>query len=152
MQRFQFRLERVLEWRRKKCRMEENRLSSCLAQVRETEAKIERLRAERAAIECEFLAKTAIGAPELLSLDRYRSRAKQDERLMVEERGRRELAVSEQRNRVRQAQQRVKLLEKMRERRLEEYTAEAARELEAVAAESYLARWPRKSQENAPRN
>jgi hypothetical protein len=40
VQRFQFRLERVLEWRRKKCRMEENRLTACLGLVRATERKI----------------------------------------------------------------------------------------------------------------
>ena len=47
MQRFRFRLERVLEWRRKKCQLEESRLAVCLGLVHATERQIERLRAER---------------------------------------------------------------------------------------------------------
>jgi hypothetical protein len=43
--------------------------------------------------------------------------------------------------RVQQAQQRVRLLEKMRERRLVEYNSGAARELEEAAAEAYLVQW-----------
>jgi hypothetical protein len=51
------------------------------------------------------------------------------------------VSASEQRARVQRAQQGVKLLEKMRERRLEEHTSLAGRELEQVAAEAYLSRW-----------
>ena len=55
MQRFRFRLDRVLEWRRKKYRLEETRLAACLALVQAAERKIELLAAERASIERELL-------------------------------------------------------------------------------------------------
>jgi len=43
-----------------------------------------------------------------------------------------------------EAQRRVRLLERLRERRFSEWEAELNRELEALAAESYLARWKRR--------
>ena len=86
MQRFQFRLERVLEWRRKKCRMEENRLAACLGLVHATERKIEQLRAERTSIDRELLARSAIPAADLLNLGHYRLRADKEESELAEER------------------------------------------------------------------
>jgi flagellar biosynthesis chaperone FliJ len=142
MKEFRFRLDRVLEWRRKKYRMEETRLAACVALVHATERKIEQLRAERASIERELLQRRAIPATDFINLGRYRLRAGKEEIGLAEERRCHLLAAAEQRARVQQAQQRVKLLEKMRERRLEEHTAAVSRELENLAAEAFLARWP----------
>ena len=70
-------------------------------------------------------------------------RARQEGIELAKELEQRVLSASEQGTRVQRAQQGVKLLEKMRERRIEEYTLLAGRELEQVAAEAYLAGWPR---------
>jgi hypothetical protein len=149
MQRFQFRLERVLEWRRKKCRMEENRLTACLGLVYATERRIEQLRAERTAIDRELLKRSAISAADLMNLSHYRLRANKKQSELADERRQRIRSASEQRARVQRAQLDVKLLEKMRERRLEEHTVLAGRELEALAGEVFLARW---AQSRAPEN
>jgi flagellar export protein FliJ len=143
MQRFQFRLERVLEWRRKKCQMEESRLAVCLDLVHATQRQIERLRAERASIDRELLDRPAIPAADFLNLGHYRLRADQEATELAKELEQRVLSASEQRARVLKAQRAVKLLEKMRERRIEEYAILAGRELEQVAGEAYLALWPR---------
>ena len=45
-----------------------------------------------------------------------------------------------------EARRRCRLLERLKERRLAEWTAERDRELDEIAAESYLARWSRGSQ------
>jgi flagellar export protein FliJ len=141
MQRFQFRLDRVLEFRRHQCTIEEGRLGVCLLQVQAVERKMEQLQAERTAIDHELLTRSGIPAADFLNLGRYRLRAAKEEAELVEERRRKLQAVTEQRTKVQKAQQRVKLLEKMRTRRLEEYTVEASRELEEAAAESYMVRW-----------
>jgi flagellar biosynthesis chaperone FliJ len=141
MQRFQFRLDRVLEWRRKQCQMEEKRLADCLALVRAAKRKVAQLQAERAAVERELLERSAIPAADFLNLGRYRVRADKEETEAAEERRQRLLSAAEQRARVQRTRQRVRLLEKMRDRRLEEHTAAAGRELENLAAEAYLARW-----------
>jgi flagellar export protein FliJ len=142
MRQFRFRLDRVLEWRRKKCRIEETRLAACLGLVLAAERKIERLQAERTSIERELLGRAAIPAADLLNLGRYRLRANKEELELTEERRQRMLAAADQRARVQQAQQRVRLLEKLREREFAEYASAAARELDALAADAYLARWP----------
>lgn len=141
MPRFQFRLERVLEWGRKKCRLEENRLADSLGLVRATERKMEQLRAERTSIETELLHRPSMAAADLVSLERYRLRATREAGQLAEERRQRVQSASEQRVRAQQARRRVKLLEKMRERRLEEHTALAERELETAATDNFLARW-----------
>jgi len=141
MQQFQFRLDRVLDWRRKQCEMEESRLAACLALVQAMERKIELLRAERASIDAELIKRTAIPAADFQNLGRYRLRAGQQEAELMEQRRQRLQSAAEQRARVQQAQQRVKLLEKLRDRRLAEYTTAASRELEEAAAEAFLVRW-----------
>jgi flagellar export protein FliJ len=146
MQRFQFRLERVLEWYRKRLRLEEGRLAACLDLVRDAERKIARLQAERSAIETSLLERATIPAADFLNLSRYRLRARREEVELTEERQRLLCAADQQRAKVQRAQQRVKLFEKLRERRVAEYTAEESRELESLAADAYLSRW---SQERA---
>jgi flagellar biosynthesis chaperone FliJ len=141
MQRFQFRLDRVLQWYRKKCRMEESRLAVCLGLVLAVERNIAQLEAERAAIERELLQRSAIPAADFLNLGRYRLRAGKEAIEFAEERRQRLSSAAEQRARVQRVQQRVKLLEKLRERRLAEHTAAAGKELENAAADAYLARW-----------
>ena len=141
MQRFQFRLDRVLDWYHKKCRMEENRLTACLGLVHAAERKIEQLEAQREAIDQEILGRPAIPAADFVNLSRYRLRASKEAIELNEDRRQHMAAAAEQRVRVRRAQQRVKSVEKMRDRRLEEYTAAAGRELENAAADAYLARW-----------
>ena len=139
MQSFRFRLDRVLTWYRKKCRIEENRLAERLEEMRILDARIARFQAERLAIERELLAHLEIPAADFASLGRYRLRAQDRELEFAQERGRVEAVLTEQRARVQQAQRRVKLVEKLRERRAAEYAVLADRELETLAAEAYLA-------------
>jgi flagellar biosynthesis chaperone FliJ len=141
VQHFQFRLDSVLDWYHKKCRMEENRLTACLGLVHATERKIKQLEVQREAIEREIFGRPAIPAADFVNLSRYRLRASKEAIDLNEDRRQRMVAAAEQRGRVQQAQQRVKLVEKMRDRRLAEYTAAAGRELENAAADAYLARW-----------
>ena len=151
MQRFQFRLDRVLEWRRKQSGIEESRLAACLIHVQEAEKRIERLRSERDSIDRELLTRAAIPAVDFLNLGRYRLRAGKEELELAEERRKRVQTVAEQRTRVQQAHQRVKLLEKMRDRRLAEHNLAAAKELEEAAAEAYMVRWSQAQRAEAAR-
>jgi hypothetical protein len=112
------------------------------------ERKIARLQAERAAVERELLERSSIPAADFLNLGRYRLRADKEAIEAEEERRQRLLSAAEQRARVQRARQRVKLLEKMRDRRLEEHAAAAGRELENVATEGYLARWSQSRRAN----
>jgi hypothetical protein len=88
-----------------------------------------------------MLSQTAIPAAEFAHLGRYRLRAGKEAADLSEERRQRASTAGEQRARVQRAQQGIKLLEKMREKRFEEHTALMVRELDEMAAEAYLSRW-----------
>jgi hypothetical protein len=73
----------------------------------------------------------------LLALSRYRRRALQDERRLAAERIRCQRERDAQLVVVQSARRRVRLIEKIRERKLTEYTVEADRELEELAADAF---------------
>jgi flagellar biosynthesis chaperone FliJ len=140
MHSFQFRLDRVLTWRAKQAQMEENRLAACLGAHKLLEGRIAQFQAERLIVERDLLEQHAIPAAEFMHLARYRLRAQRQEIDFNEQRRNSEKIVGEQRGRVQKAQQRVRLLEKLRERRLSEYRYAFDRELETVAEEAHNSR------------
>jgi flagellar biosynthesis chaperone FliJ len=138
---FRFRLERVLDWYGKELRVEQGRLGLCLSALRTVQDSLLRLDAERTAVERELIAQLSIPGCEFAALGLYRLRVRKHELELVEDRGRREQAVREQTGKVQQAQRKVRLLEKLRERRVAEHLYAEDRELENLAADAYLARW-----------
>ncbi len=138
---FQFRLDKVLDWRRKQFEQEQGRLAECLASLERVRQAIRDLQSERLAVGREIVSRGTLAATDLVALERYRLRAKKEEFELNLDRERREAAARESRERLQAAQRRVRLLEKLRERRLEEHTYAAARELEDMAADAYLAKW-----------
>lgn len=138
---FQFRLDRVLEWYGSQLRLEESRLAAGQAAMSQIEERIARLRAERLTVERELLSSDSISAADLASLGFYRLRARKEAIALDEERVRRGRAVRDQIKAVQFAQRRVRLVEKLRERRLSEHRYAEDRALENLAAEAYLSKW-----------
>ena len=141
MSTFQFRLERVLEWYRTQLQLEENGLAVCLAALHRVQERIARFEAERLSVERDVLSGGCLLARDLASLGFYRLRAKQESAAMEAERVRRERALRDQRAAVQAAQRRVRLVEKLRDRRLSEHRYTEDRALENLAAEAYLSKW-----------
>jgi len=138
---FEFRLRRVLEWYQTQCRLEENRLTMCLAALNKVRDSIARLRAESLNIEREVISRPSIAGRDLASLGLYRFRVKILAAEMEQERIRCEGAVKDQTAAVQAAQRRLRLVEKLRERRLHEFLYAEDRALETLAAEAYLSKW-----------
>jgi flagellar export protein FliJ len=144
VKRFVFRLESVLRWRRSLFEQEQNRLHALVAErdailLRLKELEELRQRAEQALLEA-----PAVTGSELAALEAYRRRLNLERARKQQELTDCEARIEAQRQRVLEAQRRVRLLERLRERRFSEWEAELNRELEALAAESYLARWKRR--------
>jgi flagellar export protein FliJ len=144
VKRFVFRLESVLRWRRSLFEQEQNRLHALVAErdailLRLKELEELRQRAEQALLEA-----PAVTGSELTALEAYRRRLNLERARKQQELTDCEARIEAQRQRVLEAQRRVRLLERLRERRFSEWEAELNRELEALAAESYLARWKRR--------
>ena len=136
---FRFRLAKALEWYGEQCRLEEDCLRDKIAALNHSRAELARASKARTDIERDLLQTAVLPAAELLALSRYRRRAIQDEQRLAGERFRCERERDAQLVAVQAARRRVRLIEKIRERKLTEYTVEADRELEELAADAFRA-------------
>jgi hypothetical protein len=141
MKSFQFPLEKALELRRKQLEIEEARYKRDTAAL----GAIDRRRAEieAAGIRAEIQVREwrPVAASDLAALGAYRLKVKSDEADLARERFEAERKLVEQKKVMLEARRRSRLLERLRERRLSEWTAARDKELEEIAAESFLARW-----------
>ena len=145
MKDFRFPLERVLEWRRIELDLEQARFEQQMMEV--TELDSERANIEAAGIrsEIEVRAWRPLTGNDLTALAAFRrhviGKEKQIEARCEEARRKLEIRKSA----MIEARRRCELLERLKRRRLGEWQTAADRELEELAAESYLARFARRS-------
>lgn len=136
---FKFRLARVLGWYRKQGQLEEDRLRVTLAELARTEAGIVELRESRTIVERGVVDAEFVRAEDLAALDRYRGRSRRNELALEEARARVKNRIAEHHTRLRAMRTRIRLLEKLGERRLAEHVIAADRELEELAADAFRA-------------
>jgi len=138
MKRFDFHLENVLRWRRTLADVRRAEALVCANAVAEAERELERLRAAEAQAARDLTtqpngASLAAGSA---FLEKFRSRIAD----AVKKAESRRAALNAATAKVVEADRNAKLLEKMKETRLVEWSAECDRELEAFAAETFLNR------------
>lgn len=143
MKRFQFRLESVLNWRERQSDLEEAKLQALFEELHALGSALERNAADRAQAERAVFGARQIDPAELAALDPHREWLARDRRRIEERRRNCEQRIEAQRIQLMEAERKVRLLERLRGRRRQEWQAEADRELEQTAAESFLARWSR---------
>jgi flagellar export protein FliJ len=143
MKPFHFRLQRVLEMRE--------------TEVKTEEAQLERLYAERTRIERDRDDLTAglermcidtrsqqfVHPSHLVALDQYKSSVKRELQRFAERIKSQQESIEQQQARVVTARARVRLLDKLRERRQTEWNVERDRELDELAADFSTAQWLR---------
>jgi hypothetical protein len=144
MKTFQFPLEKALDWRRVQLELEEARYKQQVASL----AGLDRRRAEVEAsgIRAEIQVRewSPIAAGDLSALGNFRLHVKAEESKIARSRSEAAQKLAEQQKCMLEARRRCRLLERLKERRLAEWTAGRDRELDEIAAESYLARWSRR--------
>jgi flagellar export protein FliJ len=139
MKSFQFRLAAALRLREAQAQIEQTKLAQLLAEEQKIKNFLEALQEERrnelgrlhgakevSALELRSLSSFLVGL-ESRTLDLQNALAKQSR------------IVQEQRLRVLRAQRNVRLLVKLREKKLREWTLEAEREIENIAQDAWLA-------------
>lgn len=141
MNKFHFPLQKVLEWRRTQLDVEEGKFR----QRGEAVAAVDRARAELEAeavhTECEVRGWDSVGGADLRALDEYRKHVRAEEARLAAERAERARALAAQQAAMLEARRRFRLLERLKDRRLAEWRTACDRELDEIAAESYLAQW-----------
>ena len=141
MKAFQFRLERVLHFREGQLRVEEARLEQMRAGRRQFEGAIEGIdesvrRASGARPVGQF-----VYAADLTALDLFKKRAGRER---VEALGRLQAhdgIIAKQQEQVVQARRKVRLLERLREKRKGEWQIESDKELEELTADFTASQW-----------
>jgi flagellar export protein FliJ len=140
---FRFRLEKVLSWQRTQTDLEENRTKQMSAALAQTRAALVEVESSRAGAGRETVQAATLHPRDLAALAGYRRRLALREAALRRQEQECEQRLADQRRRWVEARRRCRLLEKLKERRLAEYTLQLGREFDAQASEMFLSRWRR---------
>jgi hypothetical protein len=143
VKRFRFRLESVLKWRLLQLELEEAKLQGLFTELQALGARREALAAGRADSERAVLALAVIEAQQLEALDAHRRWVTAERERLARQAADCATRIASQREHVRKAEQNLRLLEKVKERRLAEWSRALDKEYETLAAEGFLLRWQR---------
>jgi hypothetical protein len=143
MRAFEFPLRRALEWRRTQMELEESHLRQLSARLEELVLAAVRLDLVKGRAEVAVRQSAVVEAGDLWALAAYRGRLIAELQELATRRAAAEKQVSAQRQKVLEAQRQFRLLEKLHVRRYADWQREVEKELESLAAESFLARWKR---------
>lgn len=144
---FRFRLQRVLEWQRQQCELAQARVSTCYSVVERSRLQLARHIAECLKVQRQVIHAGVPTAADLSALGYFRIRAAKLELQFQAGVASAEQRLEQERQVMIELQRRFRLLEKLRDRKFEEYRYDTARELENQASDTYLAKW--KASDNA---
>ena len=144
MNAFRFPLEKVLGWRRAELDLAElkfQRLTAAVAAVDQALAEL-----ETAGIRAEILVRdwSPVCGRDLAALGSFRLHVRKKNAELAARRVECEARLAAGRGEMLEARRRLRLLERLRDRRFEDWRLARDKELEELAAESYLARWTRR--------
>jgi hypothetical protein len=146
---FRFPLERVLEWRRTQLEMEEIRFREAAAALAELDRMRADLRAAAMKAESQVREWSPVSGADLAALGHFRLRIEQKGRDIEGMRAQRLRRLAEREAALLEARRRCRLLERLKERRMQEWQAATDRQMEAMAAELYLAGHSRRAHRGA---
>ena len=145
---FHFRLARVLEWYDRQYHVEASRLRQCAERSASVHFQLSHHRELRLANENQLLSLASLDGNDLIARELYRKRSMLQESHLIRICGDADRDLEAQRSATLIAQRRVRLVEKLRERKQVEFDYLASRDLEQVAADSWLAGFARNLHEN----
>src|SRR6266550_4493466 len=143
MQRFHFPLEQVRDFRRQQLDMEEAKLEALHAERRALADEWSRLEGETAETRNSLMVTGVVEAQELAASDLYLRHLETVKKRHAARMADWQVRAGKQQQAIVEARRRVRLLEKLEERKLKEWQAAADREQENLASELYLAGWKR---------
>ena len=143
MQNFRFSLEKILSWRRTELQAEEARLAALFAERSRLDGAREQIRAARDSASSRLIEAGTIDGADLASLSGFLRRMENELIALDRQRAQSGEAILKQRVRVVEFHRRVRLLEKLKDRRLGEWRLAWQRETDSLASEAFLARWHR---------
>jgi flagellar FliJ protein len=143
MQSFKFPLQKALDVRASQLTMEEAKLQQAMGAIAAIDRERDIVIQARASAEKMVRGADSVPGEDLAALGAFRLRTQAEEKRLAAKRAQAEKAIEERRAAMLEARRRLKLLERLKERRRAEWQAAAAKEIEELASEAYLARWER---------
>ncbi len=147
MNAFRFPLQKALDLRQLQLNLEEAKFERATAGLAAIDRERDIVVASRAAAEKQVRGSAAVAGQDLAALGAFRHRLRAEEERIAVRRAHCERAREEQRQAMLEARRRLRLLERLKERRQAEWSAAAAKELEEIASESYSSQWVRSAQQ-----
>jgi flagellar export protein FliJ len=144
MKRFEFRLERVRDFRRQQLDLEEMKLEKLHDERRQLDAESSRIENEAASTRGSLMVTTFVEAQELVAADVYLRHLAAMRKRHIEKIAGWQARALKQREIVLEARRRLRLLEKLEDQQFRDWKTEADREQENLSSELFLARWNRR--------
>jgi flagellar export protein FliJ len=141
MKQFEFRLQRVLELRSQQADIERARLQSLLNGRTRLSRDRNNLIQQQVRAAADIRGAASISGSDLFALAAYDRHIQKRKAIFDKQLAQLEQQIGVQTAALREAERKVKLLERLKQRKLADWTGERDKELEAAAAESYLARF-----------
>jgi hypothetical protein len=143
MKKFVFRPARVLDWRSAQARIEEANLERIYAERRAIDQRAQSLAQQQHEAQTALVAAKSVSAGDLAALDTFHRFATGEFIRLETMRFECDKRVAAQIGVVAAKRRDVRLLERLKEKEQASWTRQFDREMEAQAGESYLARWNR---------
>jgi flagellar export protein FliJ len=143
MARFQFSLEKVLRWRAVELTTEEAKLKALVQQQLHLQTLLANVSAQRSQLISSLGSMPDLRGDDLRTLTACGLRLRRNAENLAQQLHKCGRELAKQRKRYSEAKRRVRLLEELKNRRLEEWKYEEAALLEELASESFLANWNR---------
>lgn len=143
MKAFQFRLQRVLQLRESEAKTEEAALEKLYAERTRLEQERDALTESLVRMSGATQGQQFLHPSQLVALDRFKDHVKREMTVFAQKLEAHQGKIDKQKARVVEARGRVKLMEKLREKRREEWQAASDRELDEVASDFSAAQWLR---------
>lgn len=147
MKAFHFPLQRVLDWRGLQLRTEEEKLSAIQNRLAEVLHRENALLVAELNAEMNLLGQPSAEGSEFRALAAFQLRLRHERLSLLASRRNFEKLLAEQRKRLLKARKDCKTVENLKERRKTAWTYLNDRELETMAAESYISKWARSNAE-----
>jgi flagellar export protein FliJ len=143
MARFQFSLEKVLRWRTVELTGEEAKLKALVQEQLHLQTQLAEVSSERSKLISSLGTIPDLRGDDLRTLTACGLRLRRNAETLAQRLLQCSRELAKQRKKYSEAKRRVRLLEELRDRRLEEWKYEEAVLLEELASESFLANWNR---------
>lgn len=139
MTQFRFRLQKALDWRHAQLELEEARFKQQTAALDALDRRQAEWKAAGAGAEAQVRGWRPLAGGDLNALAHFRDHVRTRQVAIARQRHEAQKKLEERHRAMLKARQRYRLLERLKERRLVEWEAARDKELEEMAADSYLA-------------